>query len=724
MSSQEPTISNPPKLEHINKIYQEADTCDKELFAEQRTNLLLVAGEHYTRKDSKFMLRVRDSKTLTETQKLRITKNHIGHIAKLWTNNLLSYAPDVGVKPRNDKEMCDIKAAELNNSVWQDIKFRNKIKEKKTEWAEDFLQAGEVAVKVFWNPMGGYFVGWEQEVDQDGQPLFEEDGQTPVQSSRPMYSGTLEHERIDAFNLLRDPASKSMDESPWLCYRKMVDIDLLKTMVDDKEKQELIAESANDVFTVFDGATGNYRATKNQALVREFYWRPCPKYPNGWFSISTEKVELWSGELPFGIFPIRYKGFERISTSARCRSWIKHLRPFQVEVNRCASAIAEAQVTLGSDKVLIQHGTKLTPGGSLPGVRGVQFQGTPPIVLPGRGGEQYLPWMEKNIEEMYRVGLVYEDAEPAQGQFDPWGMLFKNIRQKKKFSLYASKFEDFLIDVVDITLQLARHYYTPEMLIPAIGKKEWINIEEFKGYDQASINVSLEGQSEDLETKMGRQLVFNHILQYVGPQLQRDDIGKLIRNMPFANVEESFDDFTLKYDLANADILALDRGKPRPPRPFDDDAYIIDRLSKRMSQNDFEMLPQQVQQMYQQKLTLHEQAKAKKLKEIQAAESGFIPSSGPLITVDMYVDDPAIPGKSRRARLPFESIQWLIKRLEDQGMSLKEIERLPAQVQADIGGMVGAPPTPQPGQGMGGMPGQPQPPTQVRTIPVEGPRRI
>ena len=35
-----------PKREiaDLNKMYQEADTCDKEIFAEQRTNLLLVAG--------------------------------------------------------------------------------------------------------------------------------------------------------------------------------------------------------------------------------------------------------------------------------------------------------------------------------------------------------------------------------------------------------------------------------------------------------------------------------------------------------------------------------------------------------------------------------------------------------------------------------------------------------------------------------------------------------
>ena len=60
---------------------------------------------------------------------------------------------------------------------------------------------------------------------------------------------------------------------------------------------------------------------------------------------------------------------------------------------------------------------------------------------------------------------------------------------------------------------------------------------------------------------MGKVLGMNHTLQYVGQQLTREDIGRMMRAHPYMNMEESFDDFTIDYDNAKNDILALERGE-------------------------------------------------------------------------------------------------------------------------------------------------------------------
>ncbi len=48
-------------------------------------------------------------------------------------------------------------------------------------------------------------------------------GQPKADDEAPMYSGDFDFETIHAFNLYRDPAAESMEESPYLGIRKMME---------------------------------------------------------------------------------------------------------------------------------------------------------------------------------------------------------------------------------------------------------------------------------------------------------------------------------------------------------------------------------------------------------------------------------------------------------------------------------------------------------------------
>ena len=106
-------------ISDLEKLYMDADELDKELFAEQRSNILLYSGEHYNRQRSKLYQRLRDAKSLTEEQRLRLTKNHTQKIVDEYTNHVLSSAPGVGFEPANESELADQKTAELNHAVWE-----------------------------------------------------------------------------------------------------------------------------------------------------------------------------------------------------------------------------------------------------------------------------------------------------------------------------------------------------------------------------------------------------------------------------------------------------------------------------------------------------------------------------------------------------------------------------------------------------------------------------
>ena len=677
-----------PNLEELNKFYQKAEEADKEIFSEQRSNVLLVSGDHYSKRSGRMLDRIRHTRA-TEDTKLRLTKNHIQKITKIYVNNLVASNPSVKILPRNEKELQDQKAAELTDSVWQYYRSKHKLSLKTLDFAKDFIEIGEVAALLRWNPDKGEFLGYEVMMDEEtGEEMIDEESMEPrPDKSKPVFTGDFELEKIHPFNLLRDPDSECMDESEYLIVRRMMDVETLKKRyMSDPDKAEAIEKSSEDTFRIFDGSSGKYEERKNQVMVREYYFRPSIKYPEGYFAITTKEVLLEEGELPFAIFPIITTGFDSIQTSARHRSIIKQLRPFQVEINRSASKIAETQIA-SDDKLLVQQGTKLTAGGGIPGVRVLQYSGLKPEFMSGRTGEQYLPYMESQIAEMYDVANVVEDMkEKEQGQADPYSLLFKSFKNKKKFVIYAERFNNFLQELAMLYIKMSKVYLPDDMAIPMLGRHEAVNIEEFRNTSEMFYQVKVEPLSDDIETMMGKQLVINHALQYIGGQLERDDVGKLMRAMPFGNFEEAFSDLTIDYDSANNLVLALDRGEPVEPSRYDNHQYMIKRLTHRMRQSDFKMLTPEVQQNYQQTLQMFQQIEMQIQQELLRAQSGYIPADGASVRCDLYVQNEE--GKTKRAEVPSTALKWLLDKLEEQGSTLGPIEEMNQGVAAEIAQML------------------------------------
>lgn len=678
-------------VEDLNQLYNDAEAVDKDVFAEQRTNIQLVAGNHYERTNNRYWNRLRDSKQVSSDQKIRLTKNHIGRIARIYQNSILSSGPNVTISAKQEKEIQHQKIAEMHSSVLEHIKQDHGIYRKISLWAKDYVEIGEVFVKTIWDPMAGVQVGWEPLINPvTGLPESDPLSGQPIPSQTPVMSGDIVFETIHGFDLLRDPSVKSLDQSPYLIVRKMESVkDLEKRFGQDESKLSFIKESNQDTFRVFQAQNNSYKNMKGLTMVRETYYRKCAQYPQGYYYLATELGILDEGELPFGIFPINYVAFDEVTTTPRGRSIIKQLRPYQIEINRAASKMAEHQITLGDDKLIFQGGSKLSSGATQPGIRTVSIAGVPPTVIPGRTGDQYLEYITSQIAEMYQISDVAELDKEINGQIDPYTLLFRSIRQKQKFSFYSEKFGQFLVEVHKTGLNLFKKCASPHILIPVVGKNEQVNIPEFKNSSDICWEIKVEPMGDDLETKMGKQLSLNHIIQYTGSNLDKKDLGKFLRLSPYLNTEKMFQDLTQDWDNLQNDILALDRGEYPSSNMYEEHEYMTKGLIGRMKQPDFKYLHPGIQQNYQRKIQEHEQAIAQQALKIKQAESEFIPSGGYAVAADLYVPDPNNPKATKRVRVPSESLSWLLKQLEIQGSSQQAIEDMQSkQAAADIGGMV------------------------------------
>lgn len=670
-------MDNAPKIEDLNKLYEEGKQIDEELFAEMRSNILLVSGNHYTKKSAQsFFNRVRNSNKVTDTQKLRITENHVHKITRHYINSIVSRVPGVAVSPQNETEMQDRKAAEINQAVWKDAKERYKFNELRREWAHNFVEIGEVACFIYFDPDKGAIKGYEQMLDEQGMPQFDEMGAPVPDQTKPVYQGEFCFKSILGFNFMRTSGARNMRNAPVVMFREMIDRDEIKAAyVGQQDKLKFVGEDdSNEEYIIFDSNRQRYESTK-QVMLRYHFFRPCRKYPNGWWTVSTDKGILEENELPFGVWPIAWKGFDEFASNPRGYSIVKVARPFQAEINRAISQQATHQVTVGDDKIIYQSGTKLAPGALLPGVRGLTYQGAAPQILPGRDGSQLAPYVDSRVSKMYQACMVEEINADDQltSQLDPYSLLFRSASQAQKFGRYTEKFEEFLKDVCEIFLGLAKHYYDDDMFIRSVGKAEYINIAEFKNTEPLCYQVKLEAQSDTVDSKLGRQIALNHVLQYVGAQLDSKQIGLVLKEMPFLNNNTMFKKLSLDFENVENDMLALERGQMPSVSQYADNKTYIDSLTHRMKQADFKLLPAPVQAAYDAFLKEHEGMLTQKAQAEKDAQAGFIPTGGASITCSMHMPDPKRPGETQQVRLPYESLYWLVKKLETQSGGMEQL---------------------------------------------------
>jgi len=688
------------KLLELNKLYDDAVSCDKAIFAEQRTNILLKNGEHYKKKDKVSIANVRSKGTIKSGSGIRLVKNHIHKIVNVYENSILESNPSVVASPYNDSELHDIKSAEMNNAVIQWIKETNDWEEMQDDFVDDFIVEGEMYAKVMFD----YDKGEEIAIDEG--------------TGEVVHNGEFSIERIMPYDLKRDPDSKTIRDSRFLVEDKLMNVtDLVRLAIsiDPESVEEIEKFYKSPKLTVFDSSTGSYKETRGKVAVRLWFWRPTARRPKGLFTVATEKVLVGNTDLPLGLFPIVSGGFDKLTNSPRSTSVIRVIKPFQVEYNRVNSKMAEHQITLGDDRIYLQKGSRITGGKVKAGVRSYQVSGATPIIQSGRSGAQYLDYAKDTKVDMYDAANIDYTTLNKQPIGDSFQMLFSSMKDKKKFVKYVNKYSRFEIAVFKLTLKMAKEYLNERHIIKVAGKKEAVNIPEFKSMQDAGFEIKIEAMSGDIENRFGKVLSLTHILQYAGSSLQPDQIGQIVKSLPYGNEARALDTLTMQASNAENLILALDRGQYIPTMKYDDHEYILKAIYGRMKSSDFITLSPEIQAMYEQKIKEQEEFLARQKMEIEQLNMGMIPSGGFLTTINASWFNPST-NRTERIKVPSDAIGWLVDKLNKQGAMTQSLQEQSPQVAADVAMMVGA------GRQQQAQTGSPQANQQGSVRPIPAPQ--
>jgi|LGVF01.2.fsa_nt_gb hypothetical protein len=657
-------------IESIRTLYEESKQCDSAIFAEMRTNVLLRNGKHYSNNTRKVIDNLRNKGVVDNKQKIRITKNHMHRITNDYTNSILSKNPSVACKPFNESDMADIKDAQLSNAVVQNIRIKNNWKKKRRSFVSDMTSIGEAYAILRFDYDKGTTV-------------------TDPLTGMPKSLGEFVIEKCFGFDLKRDAMATSWDDCRFVFRDKLVDTKEAEAIVGKLSPENVKAITENNyessMVTSFDMNNCSYSSEAGKVHFIETFVRPCTEYGEGKYVLSTKDFIIFQMDLPIGIFPVYQLGFDEVATSPRCTSIINVARPYQAEINRASSKQAEHQITLGDDKLITKNTSKIANGGKLHGVRMIKVDGEDPKIMPGRTGEQYVNYIQGEIRQMYEaVNLPHLLSDAKQSEAgDPYALLHKTMSQKGIYVNYSEQYEDFEKAIFTDAIKLAKVYYTDEHIIKVVGKKEQVNIEEFKRSDDAGFDIVVEESNGDLETRYGKLLTITNVLQYAGSRLTPEQLGQLIKELPYANKERIFNSLTSNIDLVENIILALDRGETPTLPKYGNLDVILSALTNRTVQADFQFLPQQTQQAYQQYIKQVEMTKANQQLQAQQAQQGLIPAGGFLTTVNASVKNPET-GKVERIKLPSDAVSWLYGKLSQQGAYVNQMNEHGGAVQADM----------------------------------------
>jgi len=687
--------------DYLDSLYRHADSLDLHVFDRFVSYERLSGGDHFYQQ---MRSRLRDNRSWEKQfpkSRLRLVQNHISRYVNVWSNSILDLAPDVDILPDNPREEQDKKAATLNRSVKAHIIEETDFYSLQEELVKDFIVLGEAILKISFNPGIGPLVPGQVHkiLDQETGQIFN------LQDMMP--GGLIEFERIEPENLLRDPMARTWLDARWVCHRHMMDKQKVIRLIREiyKDDRNMAQEKINSLVEN-DETRSAYSGTENiygneeenrKVLIREFFWRPEPgKYPKGRYAMATKGEIILESDLPAGIFPFEFVNFESNHGTPRGESRIKQLAPIQLEINRCVSKMAEHQITLGDDKIISTAGSKIAEVNKYEGVRLFQVTGgTVPQILEGRSGAQYLDHLINQVATFDKIAEMSEISEDKISALDPFAIFFLTSRQKKKFAKHASKFERFLIRIWKKTLKLHKKAVHPNTAIKILGASEKINIDEYKSMDDLGFQVKLKARTEDPESLIARQFQINQFLQY--GNLSEADFGALAKESPFFHKSDVALQSILRSERAQNMILKLDKGLDLPVSVGDDPKYMLQRLDTRMSSPDYDTIThraqngliiptEQIHEVYERKRQEYVELQAQQMQQKLQMEQGFVPSTGRMIPVQMYDskvnDDGSV--SSKRVLLPNDSLEYLIKLLQAQNVTMSTLQGFSSETQAEL----------------------------------------
>lgn len=618
--------------EFVNKEFTQRQSERRSQELQWKLNAEFVGGNQYLEINSV-------TNAIEEIPKLsyyseREVFNQISTIHETRIAKMSRQKPGLKTRPASSDD-SDISSARVTSmllgSTWAD-QLMNESYEDFISWLE---LCGTAFFKTTWSKNKGRVIFDPNQQQQLQAPAGAADGGQPGEyGSQPqmpnqtMREGDIDTVVVPAFEIFPDSSMRrGIRDCRSIIHAKAYHVNEIEEMWGVQVEPENV-----DVMTLQNTSTGGgglgygystVRASgqtmKDHAVLKEYYERPCLKYPQGRYIVVAGKKTLYSGALPYMLgqdgepdFPfvrcvsIDSTGFWGRTVIERC---IPIQRRYNALRNRKAEylnmvAIGQWYAPIGS----VDEGVELSnaPGNIIwyrPGINGAKPE---PVQWPNlpNSFEMEEQTLMQEFTSVSGVSELSRFAEAPSGVKSGTALSQAAEQDDTRIATSIARIANASIDMGRKWIRLYRQFVQEPRLLRYVGGNREADVRQWEKSDLRSDDVFIENLAALGETpSQRRQMVFDLLSAglFMRPELATiDEQGKrkVFEMLEFGNWESAYeDDHYLQQSRARSENQDIMQGIPRPVMDFDDHNIHIQEHNRQRMQAEYDELMQSPQGM-------------------------------------------------------------------------------------------------------------------------------
>lgn len=525
--------------------------------------------------------------------RVRLVSNQIKPIIRGELAKLTSEQPQPFIIPASTQEQDRIaaKAAEeVIEHELREIEF-NKIRRRATFWQ---LLCGTSFIKDWYDPFS---------ITPSGQLGS---NKTEAVTAFHLFVPDLQEEDLENQPYVIHAMNKSMD---WL---RMKYGKLAETVSQETSKSGNSSDSTG-IQSKFLSALGiNNTSPKDSILVKEIWIKPGMHslFPNGLlFTWAGDTVLNLVEEWPLPYYEYPFTKLDHIPSGRfYAESVIPDLIPLQKEYNRTRSQIIESKNRMSKPQLTAAQGSvqvnKIT---SAPGLVVEYKPGfPPPEPIPLQEIPSYvIHELERIKDDMYDICSQHE---VSRGSTPPnveaaTAISYLQEADNSRFGASVSSIEEAVEKIGRHILANAVFYWDMPRKIKVLNTDGVYESQILTSADiRGNTDLHVVPGSASPRSKAAKQAFIMELLdRQVAPP------ARLLRYLDMAEVGKLYEEIQVDARQADRENLKMAEGQPVAPNDYDNHEIHIEQHNTFRKKQEFEMLPDQVKQIFQQHVQMHQQ---------------------------------------------------------------------------------------------------------------------
>lgn len=532
-------------------------------------------------------------KVLVDNLMLRIYMTNMARIVR--------YTPSIDVIPDGKNEEAK-NAARMGRIFLTDLFERMDFTEYMKRTARYLMVYGKTFTKVTFNPKRGKTVKWPVAKDPfTGQWIF-----------RDKQEGDIDFEAINPKNLTFPPNATDIKTADWVQEASVRTVDwVFRTYGVTVKAEKLAPQATEGFFNKSYDFNSNFKDGKpltetDMVLVKERWYRPCPRYPKGAIVVwASGRLLRCSSLLDFyDDIPYFDSDFIFIDGSIWADTVFYHLIKLQDELNKTESDVAVHNAMLAKPKPIINREANV-PDGAFTDEDGEVIEWSGPAhmkpdylrapELPNSVYEQ----IDRLVDRMMSIGFAHDIVRPNRARSGN-AIAFEQEIDETTLQPMMMDMQKMLSNAAGFALGVAEDYIKIPRLVKMFDQQAWQIEKDFIGSSLGGArHAKIDLQAGMPAHKMAKQQL---IMQSVDKGVL--DPRKAAKFLEFPDSDDAFRDMSMDYEVAGATADQMERGSLVPVHEFDNHEVMVEVLTRRMRER-FEGWSPEIQQAFVQARNMH-----------------------------------------------------------------------------------------------------------------------